>query len=1153
MRKTVTPRTRPPGASEVARRAPTASPEFLDDGGELGELIRTKDWAQTPLGPVSDWPQSLRTIVRIMLTSSQPIWIGWGPDLTYLYNDPYKTIIGDKHPHALGQPTAVVWKEIWSDIQPMLKQVMEQNRGTYVESQLLIMERYGYPEETYYTFSYNPVPSEQGGVGGMICTNTDDTQRVIGERQTTLLRELAAATSDIRTIEEVCWLSAGALGTNAKDFPFAMIYLHDAATQTVQLAGAAGLKKRSSIAPKTISLTAPCAWPIADVLNTGKTAVISDLQQFEQIPTGDWKTPPYQAAVAHIPASGEDGHDGVLIVGLSPYRLFDEAYQRTVQLVAEQIAASIRVARAYEEERRRAEALAELDRAKTIFFSNVSHEFRTPLTLMLGPIEETLNNPSELPETRERMSVAHRNALRLLKLVNALLDFSRIEAGRVQAVYEPTDLAAATIDLASGFRSAIEQAGMQLIVDVSPLQEPVYVDRAMWEQIVLNLLSNAFKFTLAGKITIALHQKGRMAALSVTDTGVGIPKSELPRLFERFHRVEGTEGRTHEGTGIGLSLVQELVKLHGGTIEVRSTVGKGTTFTVALPLGTAHLPKERISAERLPAPAAVGSSAYVTEAARWLPDETGDAALLPDLDVDFTLAAQAEPDATPGERKARVLLAEDNADMRAYIQALLSRTYEVTAVRDGREALQAATRMKPDLVLTDVMMPHLDGFELLRALRANPETATLPIILLSARAGEEARIEGVAAGAVDYLVKPFSARELLARVGAHLEMAAIRKQAQAATEAERQRLFELFMQAPSYIAVLRGPRHVFELANPLYLRLIGKTDSIIGKPLKEVLPEIEEQGFIDLLDGVYRSGEPFVGTETPVLLDRQGTGQLDEIFVNFVYLPYKDTEGVTQGVLVHAVDVTTQVVARKRVEELGQQKDEFLGIASHELKTPVTSIKAYTQVLRRQFARAGNEKAALQLGKMDAQLDRLTDLIRDLLDVTKIDAGKLQLRQEDFDFDSLVNEVVEHLQLTTSQHTIEVEGSTATVHGDRDRLGQVLTNLVSNAIKYSPSADKIIVRLDATQDLVTVCVQDFGIGIPEEMRPRVFERFYRVVGDGRETYPGLGLGLYISSEIIKRHGGSIRLESDQQPGTTFCFSIPRERSDQQELGEEQRA
>ncbi|HEY7059934.1 MAG TPA: ATP-binding protein [Chloroflexota bacterium] len=438
-------------------------------------------------------------------------------------------------------------------------------------------------------------------------------------------------------------------------------------------------------------------------------------------------------------------------------------------------------------EQRRAELLAELDRAKTAFFNNVSHEFRTPLTLLLGPLEETLAAPPARlgADERQQLQTAHRNALRLLKLVNSLLDFSRLEAGRLQPAYAPTDLAAFTAELASLFHSAVERAGLELRVDCPPLPEPVYVDRDQWEQIVLNLLSNALKFTFAGTIAVTLRAEGEQVVLAVRDTGTGIPTAELPHIFERFHRVPGTQARTQEGTGIGLALVRDWVELHGGTVDVTSAVGEGSTFTVVLPRGTAHLPSHQVQ-EAADAAHASSAAAYVEEVRSWLPDDrdTGP----PDREPAEALgvAACRLPNGRAVERDrelpARILIADDNADTRAYLVRLLQGHGAVQAVGDGATALEVARAWEPDLVLTDVMMPGLDGFALLQAVRADPQLRATSVILLSARAGEQTRAEGLRAGADDYLVKPFSAPELLARVDGQLALVRLRGEARAATE-----------------------------------------------------------------------------------------------------------------------------------------------------------------------------------------------------------------------------------------------------------------------------------------------------------------------------------------------------------------------------------
>jgi PAS domain S-box-containing protein len=486
-----------------------------------------------------------------------------------------------------------------------------------------------------------------------------------------------------------------------------------------------------------------------------------------------------------IAPSGTTGRPGVLIAGLNPYRPLDAAYGRYLGLVASQIASSLATAHAYEEERKRAEALAELDRAKTAFFSNVSHEFRTPLTLMMGPLEDGLREAKD-PVARERLELIRRNGVRLLKLVNNLLEFSRVEAGRAVARYRPLDLAQYTAEMASVFRSAIAQAGLEFEVECEPLPAPVYVDAEMWEKIVLNLLSNALKFTFRGRIAVRLSAEGGRAVLRVSDTGVGIAREEVPKVFTRFHRVEGAQSRTHEGSGIGLALVQELARMHGGMAEVESEPGRGSVFTIAIPFGSQHLPADRI-APAVAMPGGSAAEAYMEEASRWLPETHPSAAESgPESDP-----APAGAVARSGSSGARILLADDNRDMRAYVQRILAEHWTVDSVPDGRQALERARLDPPDLIVSDVMMPVMDGLQLLKALRADPATEAVPVILLSARAGQEATEAGLGVGADDYLVKPFSSRELVSRVSARLEIDRLRRSQERELRRQAGRLREL--------------------------------------------------------------------------------------------------------------------------------------------------------------------------------------------------------------------------------------------------------------------------------------------------------------------------------------------------------------------------
>lgn len=752
--------------------APTShsdSGHLFSGGGEMGALMRAFDWSQTSLGPVSQWPQSLRTAVRIILTSRYAMFIWWGQELINLYNDPYRAFLGSKHPDAIGKSAREVWREIWEQIGPRTDAVLLRGESTFDEALLLLMERHGYVEETYFTFSYSPLPDDEGNVGGLFCAVTEETQQVIGKRRLALLHDIAAATAEARTADQVCQSAARPLFHARRDLPFSLIYLLEPDGKTLKRAAESGVAADHPAAPASVSITDESVWPFRRVIESGETVLVENLsERISEIPKGEWQDPPATAVLLPIAHQRQARPAGVFVAGINPYRQFDHDFQGFLSLLVNQIAGAIANAIAYETERRRAEALAELDRAKTLFFSNVSHEFRTPLTLMLGPLEELLANGGDHLDQQQQQQAegARRNALRLLKLVNTLLDFSRIEAGRMQAVFEPTDLAAVTAEIASVFRSAMEKAGLRFSVACEPIREPIFVDREMWEKIVLNLLSNAFKFTFEGEVQVSLRDQGEAVELEVCDTGVGIPAHELPRVFERFHRVENTRARTHEGTGIGLAFVQELAKLHQGTVRVESAPGHGTSFTISIPKGKAHLPPERIQVKRTAASIAVPRETYLEEAQGWLSQHSiAESSLLKDVS-----------DAPDTAHRESIVLADDNADMREYLRRLLSRQYEVHTACDGREAMDAIRRLHPCVVIADLMMPQLDGFGVLSAIRSDPALSTTSVILLSARAGEEARVEGFQAGADDYLVKPFTARELLTRVGTHVKMALLRRE-----------------------------------------------------------------------------------------------------------------------------------------------------------------------------------------------------------------------------------------------------------------------------------------------------------------------------------------------------------------------------------------
>ena len=479
-------------------------------------------------------------------------------------------------------------------------------------------------------------------------------------------------------------------------------------------------------------------------------------------------------------------------------------------------------------------------RASVGIFDHVSREFRTWLTLVAAPIEDALDDNTLSEDTRAWLELARANAQKLTKLVDAVADLSRLDQGTITPVYEELDLAAFTTDLASAFRSAVERAGLKFVVDVPAAATPTYVDRYVWEKIVLNLLSNALKFTFEGEIRLALRVDDTRVELSVEDTGGGIPEDEVPHLGERFHRVRTTRSRSQEGIGIGLALVKELAALHGGDLRAFSTEGRGSLFVVRTPRVPRGAPEAVPGADGNALPprgTARGVALYVDEAMRWLQKERrGDAG-----------------HASPSAAKAHILVADDNEDVRRYITRLLSSHWSVTAVPNGFLALCAAREHKPDLILSDVMMPVMDGLELLRTVRSDPGLRTTPFILLTARAGAESTIEGVLAGADDYLAKPFSSRELVARLRTHLHLASVRHQVEleqeaAVAEAERlNRLKDEFLATASH--ELRTPlQAILGWAQLLSLRPIDEERLSKGLQVIERNARAQAKLIEDILD-----------------------------------------------------------------------------------------------------------------------------------------------------------------------------------------------------------------------------------------------------------------------------------------------------------------
>ena len=821
---------------------------FVGDG-EMARRMRVLDWRATAFGPLTEWPQSLRTAVSICLASRFPMILWWGPTLSVLYNDAYIPIFQQKHPAMLGRTGVEAWGEVWDVIGPMFERVMAHGDATWSEDQMLELRRRGFREEAYFTWSYSPIRDESGGVGGVFTAVMETTERVLSARRLLTLRELSEHTFQAMAVDEASRSAMSTLAGNEADLPFALLYLLDHDSNSARLVSHVAIDGPTAC-PDVIGLADDEApWPLSTVVRSYSAVTVDIPEPFGELRGRRWPEPVRRARLLPLSGGTQERAVGAMVVGLSPRLEFDDSYRGFLDLVARHIAAAIATAAAYQEERRRAEALAELDRAKTVFFSNVSHEFRTPLTLMLGPTEDALRS-TDRALRGDDLEIVHRNEVRLLKLVNTLLDFSRLEAGRIDAHFERTDLGALTAEVASAFRAAAERGGLQLAVDVHDMPADVWVDRDMWEKVVLNLISNALKHTFNGGITVGVHGLPGGVALTVQDSGVGIPPEHLPHIFERFHRVPGSRARTHEGTGIGLALVHELVRLHGGQVTVESAVDVGTTFRVVLPTGSHHLPPEGLTRERTLPSTAVGVNAVVDEALRWMPAASdtrqSDTATVPEIDRPF-----------PAPAGGSVLVADDNSDMRDYVARLLRPHFHVETAVDGIDALRRVHQRPFDLLLSDVMMPQLDGFGLLKAIRSDPDTAHIRVVLLSARAGEESRIDGLEAGADDYLTKPFSARELVATVRANVGLAMLRREFEARERSLEQKAATATAQldeilsavGEGFVALDRDYR--FAYVNEAAERILERRRAdLLGTAPSEVFPS---SALAELMQGLERA------------------------------------------------------------------------------------------------------------------------------------------------------------------------------------------------------------------------------------------------------------------------------------------------------------
>ncbi|BBF99438.1 PAS domain S-box-containing protein [Pseudonocardia autotrophica] len=721
-------------------------------------LLETIDWSSTPLGPRPDWDRELEDSIRFMLESRQALVVWWGPELVLFYNDVFAERSGLRHPSAFGRPMREGWPEITDHLADELVELLAGGReGIYRADDKIVLNRWGHPEASWWNYSATPVRGPDGEVRGLITLITEVTGSVVASRRMAVLAALGEVVRDSPTMDVAVERLQAVLGDAVEDIACAVVAV-------------AGPEPRTLT---TVRVTAPPeGWLPTDEGPDAGAAV--EFVTVAPVPGADGPVTDVARSVMHTP----DGGTGIAVaIGVPPLLPLDESQRAFLRLVAGHVGTVLVAALARDRERDRREDISSAEHTRADYYAGLGDEFRDPLTLVLGPLERLRDHTD--PTVRAQIDIAQRNAQRMLKLVDGLLDASALHSGKQEGMFAPTELGTTTAQLVAAFAPVMERAGLELTLDSPPTGRPAWVDRDAWEKIVLNLLSNSLKYTVEGGVRVELGQDGEQVVLTVADTGAGIPDDEIDTVFERRRRPGRARGRTSEGSGLGLPLIRQLVRLHGGSIAVDSSPGVGSTFTVRVPLGFAHLAQDRLVRSRTGArstPRLAGP--YVAEALRWLPDP-------PDgVCPDGTVPARGRSvdasviDGLDLEHRDRVLVVDDDREMRGYLRDLLAERWTVQVVADGAAALDAARTDPPDLVVADAALPASGGIELLRALRSDPRTVGVPVVLLSSRAGEEAAVEGFAAGADDYLVRPFSARELLARVTNHLQLGRVRRAAE---------------------------------------------------------------------------------------------------------------------------------------------------------------------------------------------------------------------------------------------------------------------------------------------------------------------------------------------------------------------------------------
>ncbi|OCF72550.1 hypothetical protein I204_06932 [Kwoniella mangroviensis CBS 8886] len=1201
-------------------------------------LLERTDWSKTRLGPREKWSSVIEMMIEVVLRSPTQDALWLGEDFQMIYNDNYAQIVD--HPHMWGRSARVkeAWGPVWDSVSHLIDRCLSAGEPCYREDDLLLYRRgpKGYWVEKYHTWSFIPLFDEDGKPLGLFNPTRDTTASVLARRRQETMRDLSEQLLTARTTNEFYNGIVEVLEQNPKDVPFLMCYSvevgselnhaslhlessigipegHQAAPTDLDLPISADRFSRASFGLKGNQLSSPTlsaisalssgtgrmrysydkqSWPIAQAISTRQAVVVDDCTDLiKGFPLREWEALPESAII--VPISSESSVEtpqAVIIIGLNIASPLDSVYEDWIHVLRAHLTTSLGTVRAAEAEINRQAERDRMERAKTAWFQGAAHDLRSPLTLVAGPLDDVLRTNLSSGQ-RTTLSLAQRNLARVQRLVNALLDFSRIEAGKLTGRFMPLDLGTFVKDLAMMFKPAVERRKIDYKIQIEPHEGMVFVDPTLLETVVSNLISNALKYTEKGVITIDLRYYLTHADIAIIDTGIGIPAAELSAVTDRFHRATTALSRGTEGTGIGLALSKEIVRLHGGHLLITSQTAEesggphGSTFTARIPLIERQVVQDNLARIDF----GTYGKAVVDEAMHWIsPSDAG----LESIGSENNESNSSRAEGYLFDRNDVLLLVDDNTDMRHYVKNIFSPYCRVVEAVNGKQALELAQRTPPHLILSDLMMPLMNGQELLTAIRSDPQTRMIPMVLLSAATDDELRLAAFVEGAEDFMLKPFKPKELLARVHLHMQIGKKRAHLEMLYAQRQQEIDVILDYCPSGIVRTDATGKII-YGNDTYRAFTGIPHEVDLNKWADYVDESIRDDLESKWNRVVHGDEREI-TETWKWSN--GTS------VSGTFIRLDKIDSGLSGVLGCLSDVSYQEeklleAERRRIEaeESKQQQELLVDLTSHEIRTPVSAILQCSSLVKENLmALQGQLRAAGQTGfratpellaEIDEDLEALESIhqcglvqeriANDVLSLARIQLDMLSLHDFGSDLKAEAKKIVSVFASEAKMKKIQLvlefgenidRAGIVSIKTDHVRLHQVVTNLISNAIRFTASSKTRVITVkyeigfappaddtcapSSTQETAValpveedtkvwlfVAIKDTGPGLGPTEQAGLFQRFSQGNNMVHTKFGGSGLGLFICKRISELLGGRIELESQLGVGSVFRFFI----------------